>query len=46
MRRFLAFLISAEVRRLTFHLHTARADRNHARRVAIRWYLTAKGPRL
>jgi hypothetical protein len=45
VRRMLAQLVSAEVRRLAGDLKAARQERSHARRVAIRWYLAAKGPR-
>jgi hypothetical protein len=45
VRRLVAPLVSAEVRRLASDLRAARDQRSHARRVAIRWYLTAKGPR-
>jgi hypothetical protein len=45
VRRLLAQLVSAEARRLASDLRAARRQRRHARRVAIRWYLTAKGPR-
>jgi hypothetical protein len=45
VRRLVALLVSAEVRRLAADLGDARRQRRPARRVAIRWYLTAKGPR-
>lgn len=45
VRRLVALLVSAEARRLAADLRDAQAQRSHARRVAIRWYLTSKGPR-
>lgn len=38
MRRWLARLVDAEVRRLTAERDMARRDRNRAVRVAVRWH--------
>ena len=41
IRRLITRLTAAEVRQLRDQLATAHAERDQARRVAVRWYLIA-----